>query len=221
VNDAGAVLANYPGVLVAQAGGPLPVPSTKAAGVEMYARGESATFDKLNQDIDNLGIKYVIEAGGKPRSSNRASYDPETNTLRISRESYDNYRNTIQKSELRRDIVHELEHARQHKTLLQNVRDPQTRKQLLAKEALSMSENEYVKFRWSREVQAERTAWQVHNESLDFFEKSRHREGFSTDFLQGVTKTRVEEFTDQTQAEYERDFRASYKRIQTESRSSK
>jgi hypothetical protein len=37
-------------------------------------------------------------------------------------------------------------HARQHKALLQNAHDPETRKRLLAKQALSMSEDQYVKF---------------------------------------------------------------------------
>jgi hypothetical protein len=219
VNDGALLSAHFPGgVLLAEANPPGPAAKKNAGGVEMYAPAESSTYDKLEQEVEDLGIRHMIAAVAKTPSSNRATYDPETNTLRISRESYEKYQKNVERDELRRDIAHELVHARQHKALLQNVKDPHARKQLLAKEALSKSEDQYVKFRWNNEVQAERTAWDVHNESLNSFEAKRKGKGFPRDFLKEVTDTRIQEFTDQTQADYEKDFRATYKRILAESR---
>jgi DNA-binding ferritin-like protein (Dps family) len=215
VNDRG----HFPGsVLLAEASPPDPAAKKTAGGVEMYAPGESSTFDKLKQDVENLGIRYAFAAVAKTPTSTRATYDPVTNTVRISRESYDKYLKNIEKDELRRDIAHELVHARQRKELLQNAHDPETRRQLIDKEALSMSEEQYVKFRWNNEIQAERTAWDVFNESLDSFEAKRKGKRFPRDFLKEVTDTRIQEFTDQTKADYEKDFRATYKRSLAASR---
>ena len=220
VNDAAALLPNSPGgILLAQAGGPLPRPKAKAGSdVEMYPPGESPTFDKLKEEVKNLGITRLIAPGSSLKSRD-ADYDPVSNTLRISREGYENYLNYKKREDLRRYIVHELSHAKQHKTLLQDAKDPEARKRLLRKQALSMSEDEYVKFRWNNELQAERTAWEVNGESIDSFEKSRRGKGFPADFLKEITDTRVREFTEQTKAAYETDFRVAYRRMLSESQS--
>jgi hypothetical protein len=69
-----------------------------------------------------------------------AAYDPVSNTLWVSKESYANYFKNKERDELRRSILHELTHARQHKALLQGVKVPEDRKRLIRKEALSMTE---------------------------------------------------------------------------------
>jgi hypothetical protein len=70
------------------------------------------------------------------------------------------------------------------------------------------------------ELEAETTAWQVSNESVDAFEKKQHGKGLSADALKEITDLRVKEFAEQKRAEYEKEFRALYKRMLSESQSS-
>lgn len=183
-------------------------------GVEMYRPGESAIFDNLEQDVAGLGIQFK-KSRAMP-SGTLARYSADTNTLLISEDSYQQYLKGSGKDELRRSIVHELVHARQHKNLLQNVEDPKARLRLLAKEALKMSQEEFVKSEWKRELEAERTAWEADNETLNNFTKSRGNKPFPPGFLKEIADQRVKEFADQTQAAYEKDFKALYQRLQKE-----
>jgi hypothetical protein len=184
----------------------------------MYAPGESPAFDKLREDVEGLGISYAMTA--EKFLNSRADYDAVTNTLRISRESYENYRINVERAELRRDIVHELSHARQYKTLLDGARGAQARRQRLVQQARSMSEEEFVRFRWSNELEAERTAWEVHNQAVASFEKGRSTTGFSPAFLKRIADKRLEDFSD-NKAAYEREFRTDYRSMVLESRPSR
>jgi hypothetical protein len=189
-----------------------PAPSGRTfAGVDMYQEGESPTFDKLQQDIAGMGIHW--EKSSNLPSNNLAQYSPETNTVTISEAAYHLSLGGAGKDELRRCITHELAHARQHKNLVQNASDPQARLRLLADEALKMSQDAFVSYRWQRELEAERTAWEVDNESVNSFTKSQHKSPFSPDFLKTIADQRVNEFATQTKASYEKDFNALYQRL--------
>jgi hypothetical protein len=190
-------------------------PSGKtSAGVDMYQEGESPTFDRLQKDVSEMRIQFK-KARNLP-SGMVAQYSPEANTVTVSEAAYQLSLGGKGKDELRRSITHELVHARQHKDLLQNASDPEARLRLLANEALKMSQAAFVSYRWQKELEAERTAWEVHNESVNSFAKSQHESPFPPDFLKSITDQRVNEFSEQTKASYEKDFNAMYQRLQNQ-----
>ncbi len=191
-----------------------PGPSGKLSmGVEMYGPGESPTFDSLQQEVAGLGIQF--KKTRTIRAGTLAQYSADGNILLISEDAYQQYLKGSGKEELRRNITHELVHARQHKKLLQNIEDPKSRLRLLAKEALKMSQEEFVNAKWKQELEAEKTAWEAHTESIANFAKSRGQP-FPPGFLKEIVDLRVQEFADQTKAAYEKDFRALYQRLQQE-----
>jgi hypothetical protein len=195
-------------------------PSGKtSAGVDMYQEGESPTFDRLQIDISGMGIQF--KKSSKLPSGTLAQYSPETNTVTVSEAAYQLSLGGEGKNELRRSITHELAHVRQHKSLLQNVSDPEARLRLLANEALKMSQVAFVSYSWQKELDAERTAWEVHNESINTFAKSQHGSTFSPDFLKSITDQRVSEFAEQSKASYDKDFNAIYLRLQKQFGSSR
>ena len=188
-------------------------------GVEMYKPGESPTFDKLSQDVADLGIRYV--KGNLPKAL-AAEYIAEDNILAISHDEYLGYLRAAagKREELRRSITHELAHARQYKDLLKGVSDSKARLRLLAEQALKMSEDDFVAFAWNNELDAERTAWIVDVESIDFFGRNRGDKPYPPGFLKQIVDQRVNEFADQAQSFYENRKRALYRALKQESKPS-
>lgn len=178
--------------------------------VSLYDEGESSTFDNLQSEIRSLGIGYKIGVPTKLKNKLDACYDPVHNEVRITREGYEKYQKG-DKEQLRMSIVHELVHARQYKGLLEHEKDPNRRKQLIDKEVLSQKEEEYVKTMWRRELEAEKIAQQVSIESVNTFEKAHHGHGFSSNEVQTVLNLKLQDFTEETNASYESDFRAAYR----------
>lgn len=184
--------------------------------VSLYDEGESGTFDKLQREIKGLGIGYKIGGTKELKNEPDAVYDPVNNEVRISKEGYEKYQKG-DAEQLKRTIVHELVHARQYKELLGGEKDPNRRKQLIDKKVLSQKEEEYVKTMWERELDAEKAAWQASTESIGNFAKNRGN-SFSSNTAQTVIDDALRDFAKETKAEYESDFRATYRETLRKSR---
>jgi hypothetical protein len=179
----------------------------------LMAPGESPTFDRLKEAAVAMGVR--VAADPHPETDVQAAYEAVHNAVWIPEKEF---RKRTHDPELKRSIVHELAHAVQRRSVVQASKDPAARTAAIEKQALAMSEDEYVAAHWKAEVDAESTAWTVEGESLDRFDRRRGGSGFSAENLAEITAERVGQFSEQTRKQYEAKFRENYRSLRAKRR---
>lgn len=179
----------------------------------LMAPGESPTFDRLKKVAITMGVR--VAADPNPNADDQAVYDPVNNAVWIPEKEF---RKRTHDPELKRSITHELVHAVQRRSVVEASKDPAARMAAIEKQALTMTEDEYVEARWKAEVDAESTAWTVHGESIDRFDRRRGGSGFSAEDLAEITAERVREFSEQSRKKYDVKFREAYRSLRARAR---
>jgi hypothetical protein len=175
-----------------------------------FSTAESAAFDALLQTAMQLGVGVARDPD--PDADTLASYDLIDNVIWIPAPEF---QRASHNDEFKTTMAHELAHAVQNSDLLKQASGSEMRKQLVAKRAREMSEDDFVKFMWNREVEAERTAWNIYNETISSFSKRKGDGEFRAPVLKDITDFRVGEFTSQKRAGYEKAFRDAYRKLTT------